>query len=291
MAPSSAPDSRKLGIIAGRGALPLHLAQNCQASGRAFFVLAIEGETRTDVERFPHAWVRLGAVGAALEKLREAACEDLVLIGPVARPDFGNLSLDWEGAKLAPRLALAARRGDDALLSAVVKHVEGWGFRVLGVDDVMQELRAPRGALGRHRPGPASEADIQRAVEVVHALGEHDIGQGAVVCDGLVLAVEAIEGTDAMLRRCAELRPELRGSQEARRGVLLKRAKPGQDRRVDLPTIGVRTVELAAAAGLAGVAVEAGATLIMDREELIRVADEHGLFVLGVASATNGASE
>jgi len=286
LAPPSAslPGSGTLGIVAGRGTLPLQLAETCLSAGRPVFLLGIEGETHRGIERFPHRWIALGAVGAGLQALREAGCGELVLIGPVSRPDFGKLSLDWEGVKLAPKLALAATRGDDALLSAVVRHVEEAGFRLLGVDDVMKDLRAPLGPVGRHVPSPAAEADIARAAEVVRALGAHDIGQGAVVCDGLVLAVEAVEGTDAMLRRCADLPGELRGRPDARRGVLLKRAKPGQERRVDLPAIGPRTVQLASVAGLAGIAVEAGGTLVLDRPEVARLADEHGLFVVGVAA-------
>ena len=281
--PETAP-RRTLGIIAGRGVLPIRLADTCVAAGRDVFVLGIEGETSGEIERFPHAWVSLGSVGSALGALGRAGCGELVLIGPVSRPDLGRLRLDWEGLKLAPRLALAARRGDDALLSEVVRYVEERGFRILGVDDVMSELRAAPGPLGRVRPSPAAEADIRRADDVVRELGRHDVGQGAVVCDGLVLAVEAVEGTDAMLRRCAELPAHMRGAPGARRGVLLKRAKPGQERRVDLPTIGPHTVELAAAAGLAGIAVEAGSTLVLDRDEVARLADELGLFVVGVAA-------
>jgi UDP-2,3-diacylglucosamine hydrolase len=285
--PASPPASGSgtLGIVAGRGTLPLELAETCLSAGREVFVLAIEGETDPAVSRFPHRWIALGAVGAGLEALRESGCDELVLIGPISRPDFARLSLDWEGVKLAPKLALAAARGDDALLSAVVRHVEAWGFRILGVDDVMRDLRAPLGPIGRHVPSPAAEADIARADEVVRALGAHDVGQGAVVCDGLVLAVEAVEGTDAMLRRCAKLPAELRGRPDARRGVLLKRAKPGQERRVDLPTIGPRTVELAAAAGLLGIAVEAGGTLVLERSRVAQLADELGLFVVGVEAA------
>jgi len=280
--------SGKLGIVAGRGKLPLRLAEACFSAGREVFVLGIEGETDPAIRRFPHRWIALGAVGAGLQALRESGCDELVLIGPVSRPDFSRLSLDWEGIKLAPKLAVAAARGDDALLSAVVRHVEAQGFRILGVDDVMVDLRAPLGPVGRHVPSPAAEADIARADEVVRALGVHDVGQGAVVCDGLVLAVEAVEGTDAMLRRCAELPAELRGRPEARRGVLLKRAKPGQDRRVDLPTIGPTTVELAATAGLLGIAVEAGGTLVLERAEVARLADQLGLFVVGIEAPRAG---
>jgi DUF1009 family protein len=280
---SQPPLVPKLGIVAGRGRLPVDLARACLDAGREVFLLGIEGETSREIEVFPHAWVRLGQVGRARRELSQAGCRELCLIGPVERPDFSSLGLDWEGARLAPRLALAARGGDDALLSAVVELVEGWGFRIVAAEALMRELRAPLGLLGRV-PVPAfCEPDIRRAFEVVQLLGRLDIGQGAVVCDGLVLALEAVEGTDAMLRRCAELPEGIRGRPGQRRGVLLKWAKPGQERRVDLPTIGPRTVEGAAEAGLAGIAVEAGGTLVLERAELVRRADALGLFVVGLA--------
>lgn len=280
-APAPTPPPR-LGIVAGRGRLPVDLARACTGSGREVFVLGIEGETSREIEAFPHEWVRIGQVGRARRALESAGCGELCLIGPVSRPDFQTLRLDWEGARIVPRLALAARGGDDALLSAVVGLVEGWGFRIVGAEAVMRELLAPEGPLGSLPVPPSAEADIRRALEVVRALGRLDVGQGAVVCDGLVLALEAVEGTDAMLRRCADLPEDLRGAPGRRRGVLLKCAKPGQERRVDLPAIGPRTVDLAAAAGLAGIAVEASGTLVLERAELVRRADEAGLFVAGV---------
>lgn len=275
----------KLGIVAGRGRLPVDLARACAGSGREVFVLGLEGETSREIETFPHEWVRLGQVGRARRVLEGAGCRELCLIGPVSRPDFQALRLDWEAARIVPRLALAARGGDDALLSAVVALVESWGFRIVGAEEVMRELLAPEGPLGSVAVPSSAEADIRRGFAVVRALGRLDVGQAAVVCDGLVLALEAVEGTDAMLRRCAELPGDLRGTPEDRRGVLLKCAKPGQDRRVDLPTVGPRTVDLAAAAGLVGIAVEASGTLVLERAELVRRADAAGLFVAGVVPA------
>ena len=271
----------KLGIIAGRGPLPIQVAEACRALNRPFFVIAIEGEAGPEIAAFPHAWVKLGEVGRALETLRGEACEELVLIGPVHRPDLGKLGLDWEGAKLAPRLALAARKGDDALLSTVVRLCEEWGFRVIGAEKVARGLRAPSGPLGSRDAGELQWRDIGLANDVVEALGPLDVGQAAVACDGHVIAIEAAEGTAAMLSRCAGLQVALRGSAEARRGVLVKRPKPGQERRIDLPLVGPDTVDQAAAAGLAGIAVEAGGALVLQKDEVARRADAQGLFVIG----------
>src|SRR5690606_8656290 len=169
--------------------------------------------------------------------------------------------------------------GDDALLRRIVQEFEKDGFIVEGVHEVQGGLTLPSGALGRHAPGPQHQADIAKALLVAREIGKLDVGQGAVVCDGLVLAVEAQEGTDAMLRRVAELPLALRGSPEQPRGVLAKSPKPIQETRVDLPTIGVATVRRAARAGLAGIAGEAGRLLVVDRREMVELADELGLFV------------
>jgi UDP-2,3-diacylglucosamine hydrolase len=180
---------------------------------------------------------------------------------------------------------IAARKGDEALLRFLMDGFEKEGFAIEGAHEVMGELVLPAGPLGRCAPGGAHVADIAKAIEIAGAIGALDIGQGAVVCDGLVLAVEAQEGTDAMLRRVAELAADLRGTPQSRRGVLAKLAKPIQEERVDLPTIGLATVEGAARAGLAGIVGVAGKMLVLDRAAVIGAADAAGLFVAGVADA------
>jgi hypothetical protein len=266
----------KLGVLAGGGQLPVRVIEACRAAGRDFFVLAFEGHTDpATVADAPHAWVRLGAVGEALRRLHEAKVEEVVLAGPVRRPSFEDLRPDWRGAMFLAKVGARAF-GDDGLLSAVVKELESEGFRVVGADDVFGNLRTPLGPCGRLTPDATSETDIRRGIEVVQAVGRLDVGQAAVVQQGVVLGVEAIEGTDALLDRCVGLRRSGRG------GVLVKIAKPGQERRVDLPTIGPGTVERARAAGLAGIALEAGQSLIIDRAAVVRAADEAGLFIVGV---------
>jgi DUF1009 family protein len=266
----------RLGVLAGGGELPVRVIEACRASGRDVFVLAFEGQTDpATVEGTAHAWVRLGAVGDAFRQLRQAGVAEVVLAGPVRRPSLEDLRPDWRGAMFLARVGARAF-GDDGLLSAVVKELETEGFRVIGADDVFASLRTPDGRCGAHSPDAAAEVDIARAVAVLRALGPLDVGQAVVVQQGVVLGVEAIEGTDALLDRCASLRREGRG------GVLVKIAKPGQERRVDLPTIGAATVSRAAAAGLRGIALEAGRSLIIDRAAVVRAADEAGLFVVGI---------
>lgn len=272
---------RKLGIIAGGGDLPVAIAEQCQADGKAYFVARIAPYAHPALDRHPGATHGLGAMGARIAALKQAGCDAIVIVGQVPRPDLSKLEFDDGGRAMAPALMAAAPQGDDALLRAVLEAHAQAGFAVIGVQTAIAELLAPAGVLGALEPDAGARADMARGAEVVAALGALDIGQGAVVCDGLVLAVEAQEGTDAMLARVATLPEAVRGAPERRRGVLAKRPKPIQDRRVDLPVIGVATIEGAAAAGLAGVAVEAGAALIVRRREVIAAADRAGLFLYG----------
>ena len=286
MIPATDMVQMTLGIIAGGGDLPVAIARAAQQAGRPVYLVALEGSARKeDVAPFPHGWASLGQLGRIIGMLKDAGCAELTMAGKVNRPDVAQLKLDARGAVALPRILAAAAKGDDALLRAVLGLFEKEGMRVIGSAQVAGELLVLPGPLGAMRPSPEDETDIAQARQVAAALGALDVGQGAVVCRGLVLAVEAAEGTDAMLKRVAELSPALRGSEAERKGVLVKAPKPYQERRVDLPVIGATTVGLAAAAGLAGIAVEAGATLILDRESVRTAADRAGVFVYGFSTA------
>lgn len=274
-------DLGKVGIIAGGGDLPLKLAESCRSSDIPFYIVGIDGWAGSEIEAYDHGRMSLGQVGRALKLLKDARCDSVVIAGYVKRPDFTKLKLDMTGAKLLPKIIAAARRGDDALLGVLVGAIEASGFRVVGSEAIFAGLLVADGCLGSVMAGDLAKSDIVRAGEVIAALSPFDVGQGAVICEGLVLAVEAAEGTDEMLRRCAALPEEIRGTQSNRRGVLVKAPKAKQERRVDLPTIGLRTVELAAEAGLEGIAIAAGGALFLDREEAIALADREGLFILG----------
>lgn len=276
---------RKLGVIAGGGELPVILAQHCAATQRPYFVARISPYAESALAAHPGATHGLGAMGARMQALREADCDAVVMLGQIPRPDLSALELDDGARAMLPALIEAAPRGDDALLRAVLAAHERAGFNVVGAEEVMSELLAPPSALGAHAPTAAHMRDIRFAAKVAAAVGAFDIGQAVVVCDGVVLAVEAQEGTDAMLQRVAELPLTVRGDAGRRRGVLVKRPKPIQERRVDLPVIGVRTIEAAAQAGLAGVAIEAGGALMARRDDLVAAADAAGLFVFGFHTA------
>jgi DUF1009 family protein len=272
---------RKLGIIAGGGALPLALAEHCAVSGQAYFVARVEPFADADYAGHPNAAHNVGAMAARIAALKAEDCDAIVFAGYVTRPDFTQVIWDEGGRAMLPALTQAARDGDDALLRALVAAHAKAGFEVVGADQIAAGLLAPAGQWGAATPNARDLNDLKKAAEVAAALGALDVGQGAVSCDGLVLAVEAQEGTDQMLKRVASLPEALRGTPEARRGVLVKRAKPIQDRRIDLPIIGVKTIENAVAAGLAGIAVEAGGALAIDRGGLIKAADAAGLFLYG----------
>ncbi|HVJ51229.1 MAG TPA: UDP-2,3-diacylglucosamine diphosphatase LpxI [Aliidongia sp.] len=265
----------KLGIVAGSGALPGKVIELCRRTGRDCFVLAFEGETDPSIlDGIDHIWTRLGAAGTNFRNLREAGVGEIVLVGGLRRPSLSAMRPDWRAAKFFARVGLRAL-GDDGLLSAVIKELEAEGFTLVGVDTLLTDAVAGEGPYGRHRPDQQAESDLAHGFHIVHTLGTLDIGQAAIVQQGLVLGVEAIEGTDELIRRCGALRRPGPG------GVLIKAKKPGQERRADLPTIGPRTIELAHEAGLRGIAIQAGSSLIVDQDRVVALADANGLFVLG----------
>ena len=273
---------RKLGLIAGGGSLPVEIAEHCERSGRPLFVIRLKGFAGVGLEPFTGDEVGLAELGKCFKALKRAGCEAVCLAGQVARPDFTTLMPDFRGLQALPAAIAAARKGDDALLRMLVGEFEKEGFAVEGAHEVMDDLGLGAGPLGAILPGEDIAADIAQAMDVARAIGRLDAGQAAVVCRGLVLALEAAEGTDALLARVAELPEALRGRPGAPAGVLAKAPKPIQERRVDLPTIGPATVEAVARAGLAGIVGEAGHLLVLDRETVISLADELGLFIVGL---------
>lgn len=271
----------RLGLIAGGGALPVSVAARCEVEGRPVFLVRLTGFADPHLARYPGIDAGMAEIGKVLSALRKAGCTAVCFAGTVSRPDFRTLKPDLKGATLLPGIIAAAAKGDDALLRKILSVFETEGYAIEGADDILGGETLPAGALGKARPTPAQLADLKKALHVAEKAGELDIGQGAVVCDGLVLAVEAQEGTDAMLARVASLPGDLRGSATERKGVLGKAPKPIQDLRVDMPVIGARTVEMAAAAGLAGIGGMAGKLILIDRAGLIETADRLGLFVWG----------
>ena len=268
--------ARKLGILAGGGTLPQRLVDACRSSGRPVFVLAFEGQTAAQTTLgVEHAWVRLGAIGTALEILRGAAVDDLVLAGPMRRPSIAELRPDKLAMKILARTGMRAL-GDDGLMRVIMEALEAEGFHIVGVNDLIDDITVESGPLGKESPDDSARLDIARGVAVLQALGAVDVGQAVVVQEGIVLGIEAAEGTDGLLARCAALGREGPG------GVLVKLRKPGQDNRADLPTIGPETIIGARDAGLRGVAIESGVTLVLSRMVAIQEADRSSLFLVAI---------
>src|SRR5438270_3028024 len=277
--------SSPIGLVAAGGVMPFAVADSLTARGINPILFALTGACDpVRVERFRHHWISIGQLGKATKLFRAENCRDLVFIGTLVRPALSEIRLDWGTLRVLGRVWAAFRGGDDHLLSGIAKILEHDGFRMVGIKDVARELLMPEGCLTLKTPDENAAADIARGRDVLRALSPFDIGQAAVVIDGHVVGVEDIEGTDGLLARVARLRAEGRIRGSTARGVLVKAPKSGQDLRFDLPTIGPRTIEGAAAAGLAGIAVVAGNTIVVEPQAVIEAADAAGLFVTGLSA-------
>ena len=265
-----------LGIIAGGGVLPREVIQAARRQKRPVFVLALKGQADTRIlEGISGDWIGLGQVGKAISLFKKAGVRDIVFIGAVRRPSVSEIRPDWKALTMLMKVGFRLL-GDDNLLRIILGEAEKQGFHVVGVDSVLPELLAEKGVYGKVKPGSADEKDIRQGCQVAKLLGQADVGQAVVVQRGLVLAVEGIEGTAALIKRSAALKRKGDG------GVLVKVSKPQQDRRVDLPTIGPRTVQAVYDAGLKGIAVESGSALIAEADKMVKLADKLGIFIVGV---------
>jgi hypothetical protein len=267
----------KLGIIAGGEDLPKKIIEACKKSQRPYFVVAFDEQTDPEtVQGADHIWVRVGAVGKVIKALRDENVEELVLAGPLHRPSWSEIRPDAKGVKWLAKLAKHAF-GDDSLLRTITKEIEQEGFRVIGAADILgNELLAGEGLLTKTKMDEQAKVDMARGLDVANLLGAVDVGQSVIVQQGMILGVEAVEGTNALIQRTHELhRP-------GQKPVLIKICKPGQDRRVDLPTIGPRTIDLAVKYGIRGIVVEAGAVQIIHMADTLALADKSGIFIYGV---------
>lgn len=275
--------SSPVGLVAGGGTLPFAVADSLAARGVTPVLFALKGFCDpVQVARFRHHWIALGQLGRLARLARAERCRDLTFIGTLVRPSLSEIRLDWGTLRVLHSVLAAFRGGDDHLLSSIGGVLEREGFRLVGIKDLAPELLMPVGCLTRAAPDAAALADIAKGRELLRALSPFDIGQGVVVIDGHVVAVEDIEGTDALLARVARLRGEGRLRSREGRGVLIKAPKSNQDLRFDLPTTGVRTVEGIVAAKLGGIATIAGHTIAADAQAMIEAADRAGVFVTGL---------
>lgn len=275
--------ARPIGLIAGGGAAPVEIARSITSRGRDIFVVAIRGDADPVLLAYPHAVLGWSELGRAIAALKNANVADVLMVGTMARPKLSTARIDLSFLRFLPDVLRILRQGgDDALLRTVIRLFESQGFRAVGVRDVAPDLLMPAGALGAIEPAAGLAADIALGLRLIASLGRFDIGQGAIVSRGEIEAIEGAEGTDKMLARVEVARRAAETPMACRRGVLVKRTKPGQDLRVDLPAIGPGTATSVAAAGLEGIAAMRGHVLTAQRSDLIARADAAGIFVCGV---------
>lgn len=275
---SGTPSDKPLGLVAGSGALPVSIAA-AQAAG--VFVVALQDEADAALLDYPHIVLPIGHLKAVADALLAAGCDEMVIIGGIQRPNIEEMDFDEGGQWFLEQVMAGVHAGDDQLLKIVIGYFETRGLTVRAAQDFLGTQTGAVGPQTAHDHS-AHQADIDRAIEVAGIMGAQDIGQSVAIARRLVLAVEGPEGTDGMLRRLQDLSPQFLGTAEEKCGVLAKLPKPQQDRRVDIPAIGCRTVELAAAAHLAGIVFEAGGALFDDFEGVVALAEEKGLFLLGL---------
>jgi DUF1009 family protein len=270
-----------LAIIAGGGAMPAMLAGATLRGGRPVHVLAIEGEADGGaLAAFPHEWISWQALGRLTERLEAAGAKDVVLIGNIRhRPDSDKVGADAPSAAVSAEIRGLLDGGDNRILVGAIAFLERHGFRVLGVHQILTDLVAAPGPVTVASADDRARADMAVAADAARRIGRLDIGQAAIVQNGRVVALEAAEGTDDMIARVKALRDAGRLFWKDRAGVLAKCAKPQQDLRVDMPAIGPETVDGVAAAGLAGIGIEAGRVMIVNRAETIRRAAAAGIFI------------
>lgn len=272
--------NKPLGIIAGGGVLPSRLAEALDDLGRTYVMVALAGisadETRAQT---PHI-LGMGAIGKLISLFKDHDVREYVMVGPVTRPNLDALDLDEVGQELIEKFIAEGGGGDDALLRLITERLAQADLAIIPVESILSDLSAPIGVLSA-APADLWQSDIEIGQSLLNRLSPYDVGQACIVQNGQVIAIEGPEGTDAMLARSADILAR-RGHSTAQ-GVLVKLPKLGQDRSVDLPTLGMTTMQGVQNAGLAGIAFQGGGTLLIDRDACIDFANRHQLFVLGLS--------
>ncbi len=280
--PSASPSTEgRIGLIAGRGDLPALLIQAARDQGRNMFVLAVKGDTSPEpLDEIPHQWIEMADIALTLDIFREQKVSHILMAGGLSRPPLKAFKPSALTTRLLGRIGKAFFGGDDTLFKAIVQIFEEEGFTILGADTLLTDLLTPAGMLTRVKPSKEAQEDIERGIPLIKKIGELDIGQALILRNGQVLGVEALEGTDELIRRCNML-----SQNDTYKGTLIKARKPGQENRVDLPSVGPETISNLHEAGFAGLALEAQGSLMIRKEETIRLANELGLFILGFHAA------
>lgn len=281
MAPQAA-DKSTVAIICGGGAFPAAIADAVLAQGRPVYLFLVKGFADAALERYPHEWVKIGALAKFVASSRKHGAKDIVIIGSSVRPRLSQIGFDWKSALLLPRLARMFLGGDNSLLSGVAKIFEENGLTVRGAHEVAPQILMPEGLTTRLLPNAKENEAIEAGRDLLRAIDGFDVGQAVVVAGKRIVAIEGAEGTQGLLARVEEMRRNGRLRLGAREGVLVKLPKPSQDRRLDLPAIGIDTIAQAKAAGLAGIAVEARGSIVVDAQKFVEAAEQAGLFVVAL---------
>ena len=263
-------------MIAGSGMMPVEIIKHCNQHNIPLFVVGLETfATPEQLKDAPHTFAKIGEAGKVFKALRDNNVHNIVLAGGVKRPSFKELIPDWEAVKILTKIAIK-KMSDDNLFRVLIDEIESRGFKVVGIEEVVPDMLFQEGVYGKTKPSKEDLDDIERGWEVAKAIGAVDVGQAVVVQEGLVLAMEAIEGTDKMVERAASLR------KEGKKPIMVKVLKPKQDMRVDLPAIGLQTIETFVQYGIGGIAVEANGILLIEKEAVIKKADENNIFIIGI---------
>lgn len=272
----SLEEIKRIGLIAGQGELPCQIIAHCQKQGIEVFALAFEGQTPLQtVANIPHTFVKLGAIGKALDFFHSEGIKDVVFAGAIRRPSLSELSLDWTGTRWLAKIGLNSL-GDDGVLKAIIALMADEGFRVHGANDILSEIFALPGCLTALHPTADDLNDITKGTAILKQLGDLDIGQALVIQQGLVLGIEAIEGTAGLIERVSLYKRQGRGP------ILVKMTKPNQTTKIDLPTIGTDTIRQAHGCGFAGIAIESQRTQILSYSNTIDTANQLGVFIYSI---------
>lgn len=272
--------SSPVGLIAGGGDFPLRVQQAVRTSGRDIVTIGLEGACDASLET--DLILKIDKMSTAVIFFKKHDCEQLIIIGHAQRPNLMQLRPDMGGLKVLKRIMMHRHRGDNVLLKEISRYFEEQGFELLAAQTILGKLLTPQGILTRITPTDIDQQDIAQGIDVTREIGRLDIGQASVVCRGQVLAVEGVDGTDALLKRVLDLDENLRGTVKQRQGVLVKLPKPGQECHIDWPALGLTTIENALTAGLAGIVFEEQGALINDLDACIRLADKNGIFLMGI---------
>ncbi len=283
---------RPIAIISGYGSLPVEIARGVITAGRQPFMVGLEGDAEESIEEFDHKYMNPGQFGTLLKLLKKKDISQLIMAGGVrARPEIFKLKMDWGAITTIPKAMAMLMGGDDNLLSGLIKLFESHDIEVLGAHQVAPQLLAPIGKIAVRKPGRKDMQNIELAVNACRALGELDVGQAAIAEANRIVAIEGVEGTDGLLQRIIDMRKIGRMPTTGKNGVLVKLMKSGQDHRVDMPAIGPQSIINVKQAGLGGIAVDGGRSLILEREKTLKLAAEHKIFLFGYDSLTSGAQK